>query len=658
LTTDADSREDRESTAPGGVAAADLARFFDAPLDLLCIADTSGRFRRVNVGWSRLLGYPPEELEGRLFLDFVHPEDISSTLEALDRLRTGEEVAQFVNRYRGADGSYRWIEWRTQPSGELIYSSARDITKRVRTEEALRVSEKRLEDLMLVVGDWMWETDTDRVYVSCSGGVRNVLGYAPEEVIGKTPWDFMVPEDVVRLSPRALEEGRAGLGCSEVVKRNLHRDGHEVVVVTSCVPIFDAAGTLTGFRGVDKDITSVTLTEESLRRSVIELNTLWRISETVAGPEDLFAAVSAVMQELSDLFRARLAMAVIFGAGVEGRHVITADLEEGARYDTLFMRGSIAHFSLFSEIARGGAPVAINDLESGPVPSAMRKQARELGFSRVLVVPLVLHAEVIGALVILRGPNEQAFEEREIELAQAAGGSIAASIVHARLREEENLKTASQVRDHLARELHDAVTQSVYSASLIAQALPTIWERAPEEGLAGLGQLQRLVRSALAELRILLYELRPATLAGVDLSQLLGRLADSLAGQSEVEVDVDVEPGIESALPAEAKVAMYRIAQEAFNNIAKHARATHVVAVARRVGHSVVLSVEDDGVGFSIGAGPAEAGRMGLEIMRERAREIGAALEVEKVAPTGTRILVRWTQPAETPTAGDDQGGG
>ena len=86
----------------------------------------------------------------------------------------------------------------------------------------------------------------------------------------------------------------------------------------------------------------------------------------------------------------------------------------------------------------------------------------------------------------MRGREEQPFEEREVEFAQAAAGSIAASIVHARLREEENLKTASQVRDHLARELHDAVTQSVYSASLIAQALPAIWERAPEEGLAGL----------------------------------------------------------------------------------------------------------------------------------------------------------------------------
>jgi signal transduction histidine kinase len=391
---------------------------------------------------------------------------------------------------------------------------------------------------------------------------------------------------------------------------------------------------------------------------VTELHALWRISETVAGPQDLFAAVSAVMQQISDVFSARLAMAVIFGEGVEGRHVVAPDLVESARYDALFMLGSIAHFSLFSEIARGGVPVAINDLESGPVPSAMRKQAREMGFSRVLVVPLVLHAEVIGALVIMRAREEQAFQEREIEFAQAAAGSIAASIVHARLRAEENLKTASQVRDHLARELHDAVTQSVYSASLIAQALPTIWERAPDEGLAGLEQLQRLVRSALAELRILLYELRPATLAGVEFSQLLGRLADSLAGQSEAEVDVDVQPDIDSALPAEVKVAMYRIAQEAFNNIAKHARASHVVAIAKRVDQGFMLSVGDDGVGFRIGADQAVAGRMGLDIMRERAREIGASFEIEKVVPTGTRITVRWTSPAEIAQAGDQQGGG
>ena len=178
----------------------------------------------------------------------------------------------------------------------------------------------------------------------------------PQEVIGRTAWDFMVPEDVATLRLRALEDAQKGLGCSDVVNRNLHRDGHEMVLLTSCVPLFDASGTLTGFRGVNKDITAATRAEESLRRSVTELNTLWRISETVAGPRDLSAAVSAVMQEISDLFRARLAMAVIFGQGVDGRQVIAADPAESAQYSALFDKGSIAHYTLFSDIARGGDP--------------------------------------------------------------------------------------------------------------------------------------------------------------------------------------------------------------------------------------------------------------------------------------------------------------
>ena len=98
-----------------------------------------------------------------------------------------------------------------------------------------------------------------------------------------------------------------------------------------------------------------------------------------------------------------------------------------------------------------------------------------------------MQTEIIGTLTVTRPADGQRFRERDIEFAQAAAGSIGAAVVHARLRVEENLKTANQVRDHLARELHDAVTQSVYSASLIAQALPTIWQRSPQDGLAGLG---------------------------------------------------------------------------------------------------------------------------------------------------------------------------
>jgi two-component system, sensor histidine kinase and response regulator len=115
----------------------ELNRFFSINPDLLCIADTDGYFRRLNRAWEITLGYELSELEGEKFLDFVHPDDIPATLEAVSRLSAQESVLDFINRYRHKDGGWRWIEWRTAPADNLVYAAARDITERKRAEEEL-----------------------------------------------------------------------------------------------------------------------------------------------------------------------------------------------------------------------------------------------------------------------------------------------------------------------------------------------------------------------------------------------------------------------------------------------------------------------------------------------------------------------------------------
>ncbi len=123
-----------------------LEGFFSVNLDLLCIADIEGNFIKTNKAWSQILGYETEELNKRKFLDFVHPEDMQSTLEAISSLKEGEEVLNFTNRYRCKDGNYKYIEWRSHPKGNLIYAAARDITERKKVEEELQRAKKQAED--------------------------------------------------------------------------------------------------------------------------------------------------------------------------------------------------------------------------------------------------------------------------------------------------------------------------------------------------------------------------------------------------------------------------------------------------------------------------------------------------------------------------------
>ncbi len=122
--------------------------YFTNTLDLLGIADPDGHFRRLNKEWESALGYSPAELEGKQFLDFVHPEDMGASRGALAELKEGKIVLQFTNRYRHRDGSYRWIEWRLFSTGNVIYASARDVTERKKIADLIEASLAEKETLL------------------------------------------------------------------------------------------------------------------------------------------------------------------------------------------------------------------------------------------------------------------------------------------------------------------------------------------------------------------------------------------------------------------------------------------------------------------------------------------------------------------------------
>lgn len=125
----------------------ELNRYFTSSLDLLCIADLNGIFRRLNPEWEKCLGWGLRELEGRAFMNLVHPDDVSATQQAMATLSGKNEVRNFVNRFRCKDGSYRFIQWRSTTAGDLIYAVARDITD----EKVLEARLKRHDEIVTMM---------------------------------------------------------------------------------------------------------------------------------------------------------------------------------------------------------------------------------------------------------------------------------------------------------------------------------------------------------------------------------------------------------------------------------------------------------------------------------------------------------------------------
>jgi signal transduction histidine kinase len=220
------------------------------------------------------------------------------------------------------------------------------------------------------------------------------------------------------------------------------------------------------------------------------------------------------------------------------------------------------------------------------------------------------------------------------------------AIENAQLHEQTREIAVVQERSRLARELHDAVTQTLFSGSLISEALPAVWESDQEEGKQLLAELRQLSRGALAEMRTLLLELRPAALTEADMTELLRQLGTAVTGRTGVPVEVTIEGTCD--LPGEVHVAVYRIAQEALNNVVKHARASQVqvrLCCTRMPGETacgqrVELQVSDNGIGFE--AADVEPGELGLGIMKERAQAVDAELRIESQPGRGTTVTVAW----------------
>lgn len=262
--------------------------------------------------------------------------------------------------------------------------------------------------------------------------------------------------------------------------------------------------------------------------------------------------------------------------------------------------------------------------------------AGEAGRS-AFAVPVMVRDQVLGAMAFTYEDGRR-LDEAKLRIGQAFADQAALAMENARLRTRIEEAAIEAERTRLARDLHDSVTQALFAATLKAEALAELL--GGDGGRAGVTaeELRRLTLGALAGMRSMLLEMRPDGLTATPLPDLLRHLVE--ASGSRIGADVRLVLSGEHSVPGEVRSVFYRIAQEALNNIARHAHASDVVVTLDLDRSAALLSITDDGRGFD--AGGARAGHLGLSIMRERAESIGARLDIATGTGRGTVVTVEW----------------
>ncbi len=259
-----------------------------------------------------------------------------------------------------------------------------------------------------------------------------------------------------------------------------------------------------------------------------------------------------------------------------------------------------------------------------------------------VIAPIRLKNKTLGFLS-LDSATPGFFTQNHAEQLQVFADQAAIAIQNARLYDRAKRAAVLEERSRLANELHDTISQTLWSVSLIAERLPVLWEVNREEGKRSLASVHDLAQGALAEMRTLLLELRPAVLMDAKLGDLIHQLADITATRTGLVFSITLHN--QDPLPSHVQVVFYRVVQECINNITRHASASRVEIHFNSHAGRVELTIRDNGRGFDPTA--IAPGHLGLSIMRDRVQSIGATLETMSAPTEGTLIRVVWVASLE-----------
>jgi PAS domain S-box-containing protein len=431
-------------------------------------------------------------------------------------------------------------------------------------------------------------------------------------------------------------------GLFEMLAQHVRRDGSLLSVEWRAVAFKDQDRTcaLALLRDVSKRIQAERQLQQRVGVRAHEQTALLEISQTLASTLELQPGL--ILDQLEVLIKYdRAGLFTLEDSTLMALAIRGTERLEQAVPIRIRLNGKQTLEALFN----GHHPIRIADLWSNEPSARFLRTLLETDAAALLEgvyswmwVPLAVKNRIIGGIGIAHTERNY-FTAHHADLAMTIANQAAVTLVNAELYENAQALAALQERQRLAQNLHDAVNQSLFSAGLIAEVLPRLWERNPAEARRSLEDLRRLTRGALAEMRALLAELRPTTLTDAELGDLLRLLGNAFTGRTNIPVTATVSG--EGSLPAETQVALYRICQETLNNIAKHAKASQVEIDLRHASRGLELHIRDNGCGFDPSA-PTPSGHYGLGMMRERAEAVGAQLTVTSQPGKGTEVAIHW----------------
>ncbi len=324
----------------------------------------------------------------------------------------------------------------------------------------------------------------------------------------------------------------------------------------------------------------------------------------------------------------------VYEAAEDGQHLALLAHQGLAPAILDQLSGLTVQASLTGQVLRTGESLIVNDLTAArPIPPEMEPWARTRW--RYIGLPLASRGQVLGVLGLV-GRSEAHLSAESISLLSTIADQLGTLLEAERLRQQAERTAVAEERQRLARDLHDSVTQSLYSALLFAAAAQEqIGLDAADRARGYLGRIDAILGQALREMRLLIYELRPAMLEALGLARALQHRLDAVEGHANVRAQLQVDG--DCRLPPAEEETLYAVAQEALNNALKHAAARSVQVTLRGAPERVTLEVEDDGRGFDLAAA-GERGGAGLGNMRERLARRGGQLQIESRPGHGTRV--------------------